>query len=115
MGHTFIKSYNGHGAYVEFGNDYDFDMSKISQISFESRHDYSGSGYVYWKSKNNSANNITRFSANTNFSISAPNGDNSHSSFTISGDDNPGGSCFVKVTSFTTTDGKVHTANNLNY
>lgn len=105
---------------VSFGsNDWDWhygkkyaDMSKISQISFVASK-YSGNGRMVWE--NESKRTQTDFSADSSsFSISAPSGDNSHCTFTISITD-PSIRIALKVTSFTTTDGKVHTADNLNY
>ena len=86
------------------------DMSKISQISFKAfgqTHD----GCVRWM--NDSTSTSTNFSGDNSFSISAPSGDNSRCAFLISTTNSL--SCTLKVTSFTTTDGKVHTADNLNY
>ena len=86
------------------------DMSKISQISFVSSEDTSNAEVV-WVGSTSVERKVL---ANAHFSISAPSGDNSHSTFSFY-TLNDGGSCIVKVTSFTTTDGKVHTADNLNY
>lgn len=117
-GYIQVNSIDTTGGYVDFGHDdnygsnrKDVDMSKISQISFGSNTTKIFKGYVRWK--NDSTYTQTDFSQNTPFSISAPSGDNSHSMFTISAVNSK--HICVKVTSFTTTDGKVHTADNLNY
>lgn len=116
-GYIQVKGFDTTGGYVDFGHDNygsnrkGVDMSKISQISFGSSTTKIFKGYVQWK--NDSTWTHTDFSQNTHFSISAPSGDNSHSMFTISAHNSE--HVCVKVTSFTTTDGKVHTKDNLNY
>jgi hypothetical protein len=115
-GYIEVITYSADGGHVDFGGDdggvsrKSIDMSKISQISFETG-TYTSTGFVVWK--NESKETSTDFSRNTPFSISAPSGDNSHSMFTISTTNSS--YVIIKVTSFTTKDGKVHTSSNLNY
>lgn len=118
-GYIQVRTNDGGSAYVDLGfdnwnvdtNGKGIDMSKISQISLVASA-YTTGGMVVWQNKSGYIK--TDYSKNTHFSISAPSGDNSHSMFSIHSS-GTGAYGVVKVTSFTTTDGKVHTASNLNY
>lgn len=118
-GYIQVKANDADYTYVNLGfdnwnvdtNGKGIDMSKISQISLVASA-YTSGGRVTWE--NVSGHTEISYSANTHFSISAPSGDNSHSTFSIHSS-GTGAYGVVKVTSFTTTDGKAHTASNLNY